>query len=1035
MKIVKFSINRPVAISMFTVAALIFGFISFSRLNLNLLPDISYPTLTIKTEYPGTAPSEIENILSKPIEETCGVVDNVIRISSVSRAELSEVTIEFAWNTNMDFATLKVREKLDLMRMPLEARKPIILRYDPNQEPIMKLGITGDSDLSRIRYIAETELKQALESIEGVAACSISGGLEDEIHIDIDEQKLSLLNIPISTVVSRLSQENVNLSAGILKQKDSQFLVRTVNEFKSVEEIKDIIIIRRGDILIKLGSFAEVFRGYKERKVISKINGLECIEAAIYRAADANTVTVSNLVTERLARVRENVLKPRGLDYLVITNQAKFIKNTIRQVIQTAIIGGILAILILLYFLKNLRSTIIIGTAIPISVIITFFLMYTSNISLNIISLGGLALGIGMLVDNSIVVLESIQRYREDGADLYNSALKGTSEVAGAVTASTFTTVAVFFPIVFVEGIAGQLFKDMALTVTFSLLASLVVSLTLVPMLNSTLRREQSKERFSRFIKSVFKPVDKVYDRFYQSYKKGQDFSFSHKTIIFAAVFLLFIFSIYMTRTMGQELIPVISQGEFLINVEFKPGTSLSENAGIVSDITDTLQQYEEIENIYELIGKGALGGISFQEERENLSEFTIRLKEGILGKKEDQIMERVRSDLSKFTTTKFKVYKPRLFSFKAPLEIVVSAKDLDVIKRVSDELLEKLRSAEGIIDLKSSMEEGYPEIQIVFNRAILASQDMTINSVGSQIRNKIEGEIATRFIESDREIDIRVRLSENFRDRVDKISRINIRNGLGVMVPLRALADIRISEGPAEIRRISQQKSAVITGNISGIALDEAKEIIMAAAVTIDKPPDSTIYMAGQSMEQDVAFSSMIFAILLAIFLVYLVMASQFESFKKPLIIMFTIPLGIIGVILVGLIANMSINVIVLIGLVILSGIIVNNAIVLVDYIGQLQERGMKKIDAIKKAAQVRWRPILMTTITTILGLTPMALDFNEGFEIRIPLALTLIGGLFFGTFLTLVFIPLVYNLIVKETQPTKAEYKFPLLKKGKEQ
>jgi HAE1 family hydrophobic/amphiphilic exporter-1 len=397
--------------------------------------------------------------------------------------------------------------------------------------------------------------------------------------------------------------------------------------------------------------------------------------------------------------------------------------------------------------------------------------------------------------------------------------------------------------------------------------------------------------------------------------------------------------------------------------------------------------------------------------------------------------MERVRADLNKFTTTKFKVYKPRLFSFKAPLEVVVSAKDLDVIKRISDELLEKLRSVEGIIDLKSSMEEGYPEIQIVFNRDILASQDMTINSVGSQIRNKIEGEVATRFIESDREIDIRVRLSEDFRDRVDKITRINIRNGLGVMVPLRALADIRISEGPAEIRRISQQKSAVITGNISGIALDEAKEKIMAAARTIDKPPDSTIYLAGQSMEQDVAFSSMIFAILLAIFLVYLVMASQFESFKKPLIIMFTIPLGIIGVILVGLIANMSINVIVLIGLVILSGIIVNNAIVLVDYIGQLQERGMKKIEAIKKAAQVRWRPILMTTITTILGLTPMALDFNEGFEIRIPLALTLIGGLFFGTFLTLVFIPLVYNLIVKETQPIKAEPKNPLfLKRGKD-
>ena len=1018
MKIVKFSINHPVSIFMFTAAAIIFGFISYSKLRLNLLPKISYPTLTIQTEYPGTAPSEIENIISKPIEETCGVVDNVVRISSVSRAELSEVTVEFAWQTNMDFATLKLREKLDLLRLPVGATKPILLRYDPNQEPIMKLGLTGDTDLARIRYIAEREVKQALETIEGVAACSISGGLEDEIHIDLDERKLSLLNIPITTVSSRLAQENVNLSAGILKQKDSQYLVRTVNQFVEVEEIKDIIIERRGDVQITLGSIADVFRGYKERKVISRINGRECIEAAIYRAEDANTVSVSNAVTERLVHVRENILQPRDMDYWVITNQAKFIKNTINEVKRTAMIGGCLAILVLLYFLKNFRSTLIIGAAIPISVIITFFLMYSSNITLNIISLGGLALGIGMLLSNSIIVLESIQRYREKGADLYTSALEGTSEVAGAVTASTFTTVAVFFPIVFVEGIAGQLFKDMALTVTYSLLASLLVSLTLVPMLNSTLRRETSKEGLTRWLKFIFKPLDKVYDKFFQGYKKTQEVSFARQKIIVLSVIVLFFVSIFMTRFMGQELIPVISQGEFLINIEFKPGTSLKENSAIIADISRILEQYEEIDSIYELVGKGSRGGISFQEERENLSEFTLRLKHGILGKEEDRIMDHVRADLEQFPTTKAKVYKPRLFSFKAPLEVVVSSNNLDVIKRVSDELLEKLRGVEGIIDLKSSMEEGYPEIQILFNRAILASQNMTINSVGSQIRNKIEGNVATRFIESDREVDIRVRLSEDFRDRVDKVSRINIRNGLGVMVPLKALADIRISEGPAEIRRILQQKSAVITGNISGISLDDAKEQIMLHAQTIDRPPDCSINMAGQSMEQEVAFSSMIFAIFLAIFLVYLVMASQFESFRKPFIIMFTIPLGIIGVVIVGLIFSMSINVIVLIGLVILSGIIVNNAIVLVDYIGQLQAQGMKKLEAIRTAAQVRWRPILMTTITTVLGLLPMALDFNEGFEIRIPLALTLIGGLIFGTFLTLVFIPLVYNWVVRESQ-----------------
>ncbi len=1016
MKLVKFSINRPVTVFMFSVAAIIFGIISYSKLNLNLLPKISYPTLTIKTEYPGTAPSEIENIVSKPIEETCGVVDNVVRISSVSRAELSEVTVEFAWHTNMDFATLKLREKLDLLRLPVGATKPVILRYDPNQEPIMKLGITGTADLGFIRYVTEREVKQALESIEGVAACSISGGLEDEIHIDLDEQKLSLLNLPITTVASRLSQENVDLSAGILRQKDSQYLVRTVNQFKTVEEIQDIIIDKRGDVQITLGSIADVYRGFKERKVISRIDGRECIEAAIYRAADANTVSVANEVNARLETVRASILSPRGLDFTIITNQSKFIRSTIDEVKSAAVIGGLLAVFVLLYFLKNFRSTIIIGVAIPISVIVTFFLMYSSKISLNIISLGGLALGIGMLVDNSIVVLEAIQRHKDGGESAKTAALNGTTEVAGAVTASTLTTVAVFFPIVFVEGVAGQLFKDMALTVTFSLLASLVVSLTLVPMLSSAMRRENAREWLSGILKVIFRPADKVYDRIFSTYKKFQDVSFKRRKIIIAVVVVSFFTAVFLTRFMGQELIPVISQGEFIVNVEFPPGTSLKENSAVVSDIAAIIKTHPEVESIYELVGKGSRGGVSFQEERENLSEFTIRLKSGILGKQEDRIMDQVRADLEGIPTTEIKIYKPRLFSFKAPLEVVVSGNDLDRIKEVSDALLEKIRGIEGIIDLKSSMEEGYPEIQILFNRAILASQGMTVNQVGTQLRNKIEGEVATRFLETDREVDIRVRLTEESRDRVEKIERITIRNGLGVMVPLKSLATVQIKEGPAEVRRILQQKSAVITGDFSGIPLDQAKSEVMAAAATIPKGGDISIYLAGQSMEQDVAFSSMIFAIFLAIFLVYLVMASQFESFKKPFIIMFTIPLGIIGVVFVGLIWGMSINVIVLIGLIILAGIIVNNAIVLVDYIGQLQSQGLPKVEAIKTAAQVRWRPILMTTITTVLGLLPMAINLKEGFEIRIPLALTLIGGLIFGTFLTLVFIPLVYNFVVRD-------------------
>jgi len=1023
MKLVKFSINHPVSIFMFALAAVIFGFISYSKLTLNLLPTISYPTLTIKTEYPGTAPSEIEHTVSKPIEEAVGVVDNVVRISSVSRAELSEVMVEFAWNTNMDFATLKVREKIDLLNLPVAARSPIILRYDPNTEPIMKLGLTGSAELSRIRFLAETDIKQALESIEGVAACTISGGLEDEIHVDIDEARLSLLNIPIATVVNRLAQENVNLSAGILKQQDSQYLVRTINEFKTVEEIREIIVDKRNDVPIKLGNIARVFRGYKERKVISRINGRECIEAAISRAADANTVSVANAVNERLGALDESLFRARGIDYTIITNQAKFIKSTIKEVIHTAVLGGILAILVLLYFLKNLRSTVIIGLAIPISVIITFFLMFSFDISLNIISLGGLALGIGMLVDNSIVVLESIQRYRENGLDLANAALQGTSEVAGAVTASTFTTVAVFFPIVFVEGIAGQLFRDMALTVTFSLLASLMVSLTLVPMLFSAVRREHTRDRLDRLLKKVLLPLDRFYDTVFAAYARIQERSLTRKKAVIAAVLILFSGSLVIFSLMHKELIPVISQGEFLINVEFKPGTSLEENGDVVSRIAERLTKFEEIDSVYELIGKGSRAGVTFQEERENLSEFTVRLKKGILGQAEDRLIDRIRQELAGLPAVKTKLTKPRLFSFNAPVEVVISGNDLDVLKRVSDELLREMRAIPGLIDLKSSMEEGYPEVQIVLNRALLASQNLTISEVGSQIRSKVEGDVATQFIESDREVDIRVRIAEDERDQVEEIRRITVRNGLGVVVPLKALAEIDIQEGPAEIRRIYQQKSAVITGDTRGIDLADAKRDILRLGRAIDKPEDVTVSMVGQSKEIDVAFSSMVFAIALAIFLVYLVMASQFESFQKPFIIMFTIPLGIIGVVIAGFTTGISINVIVLIGLVILSGIIVNNAIVLVDYTSQLQRRGMEKMAAIVEGARVRWRPILMTTTTTVLGLLPMALDFNEGFEIRIPLAVTLIGGLIFGTFLTLFFIPIVYELVVKDKPARRAD------------
>ncbi|MFQ5750569.1 MAG: efflux RND transporter permease subunit, partial [bacterium] len=513
MKIIEISIRRRVTVSMITLAIVIFGFVAFIRLPVTLLPDLSYPTLTIRTEYPGAAPIEVENLVSKPIEEAVGVVKNLIEVRSISRSGQADVILEFEWGTNMDYAGLDVREKLDALDLPLEVKKPLVLRFDPSLDPIVTLALShrkekpqeleedvqlvsyqngyanskdgsiDETNLKYLRTLSEEQLKKELESIPGVAAVKVSGGLEEEIQIEVDQGKMAQLNITIQEVANRLRQENVNLAGGSLKEGTHQFLVRTLNQFKSVDEIRTVILRSKEGSKIYLRDIANVIEGYKERKAITRIDGQEAVEIAIYKEGDANTVSVASAVKKNLNRI--NKLLPTGAELKTVYDQSIFIENAVNEVVNNAIVGGILAFFVLYFFLRNIWSTVIICLAIPISVIATFNLMFGGNITLNIMSLGGIALGIGMLVDNSVVVLESIFRHREKGTGILEAACSGASEVGMAVTASTLTTIAVFFPLVFVKGIAGQLFRDQALTVTFSLLASLVVALTLIPMMAS----------------------------------------------------------------------------------------------------------------------------------------------------------------------------------------------------------------------------------------------------------------------------------------------------------------------------------------------------------------------------------------------------------------------------------------------------------------------------------------------------------------------------------------------------------------------
>ena len=1010
MKIVGFSIRRPVTVTMLFVAIAVFGGVSYGRLALNLLPEISYPTLTIRTNYEGAAPAEVENLITKTVENAVSVANNVIRVSSISKPEVSDVILEFSWRTNMDFAALDVREKLDVLQLPLDADKPILLRYDPSTDPIMRVSVSGSSDLSGIRYLCEEFVKSDLESIDGVAAVRISGGFEEEIHVELDEQKLASLGVSIQEVTTRLGQENINLTAGTLQEGESKYLVRTLNEFQDVEEINDVIVAQKNGVAIRLSDLGSAYSGYKERKVITRINGEESVEIAVFKAADANTVTAAAQVRTRLEELEQEYSGKRvPLNFQVVFDQSRFIEHSIDEVLNTAMIGGILAIIVLFLFLRSVKSTLIIALSIPLSIVATFFLMYGANISLNIMSLSGLALGIGMLVDNSIVVLEAIYRYQTQGHSPREAADLGASEVGHAVVASTLTTVCVFAPIVFVEGIAGQLFADQALTVTFSLVASLLVAIMLIPMLASLGQDgvENARIETPKKVREFF--LVRPYSRFLA-------YALRQRLVFLAVALVLFAAALSLLTGLGSELIPEISQGEFFVDLQLPPGTPVEQTSRRIEEVEAVIRQDPDVERYYTIVGSGNQTGASAVEEREHIGQILVALGPGMLHEKETAVLERLREGLRDIPAVDYKFSRPALFSFKQPIEVIVQGYNLQALKTYADRIRERLAQIPGLRDLKASTDGGNPEVQIHFDRQKLANYGLNINQAAGLLRNKIQGEIATELNERDRKIDIRVRVLEEDRRSLFDLENIVLDVPNRSPVHLSTVADIVLAEGPTEIRRIGPQRVALISANLVDRDLQSAVDEIAQALQEFELPPDMFTYVGGQSEERAVAFESMQFAILLAIFLVYLVMASQFESLVQPFIIMFAIPFALIGVALALYLTGLVLSVVVLIGGVILAGIVVNNSIVLIDFTNQLRGQGKDKFQAIQEACAVRLRPILMTTSTTVLGLIPMAVSLGEGSELRVPMAVTVIGGLMTSTLLTLALVPVLYTLMTSE-------------------
>ena len=1045
MRLIDFSTSRRVTVAMVMVAIIAFGMVGFSRLAVNLLPDITYPTITVRTEYPGVAPLEMERLVSESVEGLVGVVGNVVRVSSISRPGLSDVVVEFSWGTNMDFASLDIREKLDLVTLPRDAGKPVLLRFDPSLDPIMRVAFYGEGGLMELRRIAEERFRVALESLEGVAAVRVEGGLEEEIQVEVETTRLAHLGIPIGRVTQRLAAENVDLTGGLLKDGEAEFLVRTLNEFKGIDEIGEIVVARVGEAPVKLNDVGRVYRGHKERDVVTRINGREGVEIAIFKEGDANTVQVSKSVRGQLESFLEENRELLGNSQVeIVFDQATFIEQAVDEVLNTGILGGILAVIILFLFLRNLKSTSIISLSIPISVVATFFLMFTSGVSLNIMSLGGLALGGGMLVDNSIVVLESVQRHRESGLSILEAARKGSSEVGQAVVAATMTTICVFLPIVFVEGVAGQLFRDQALTVTYSLIASLLVALMLIPMLSSlsmerTLGDADGREGewlvrgpaalvrglgallggigslFTLLLRPLYGVFDLLYGLPHRLYPGLLGWALGHRLLTLLAFLLLSGLVLERARHIGVELIPEMSQGEFLVDLEWPAGMPLDGTANQVARIDAQVRDVERVEAVFALVGSSGESGGSAGEKKENLAQLHIRLAGGSTRVDEALAMERVREILQQIPGLEHKFSRPSYFSFRTPVEVEIKGYSIETLRLLAGEVAQRLREIPGLVDVKSSAEGGQPEIQVIFDRRRVAELGTSIQAIGELLRNKLQGDVATELTRQDRRIDIRVRAVAEERRQLDDLRQLVVSPAsYPLPVPLEAVAEVMAVEGPAEIRRLDQERLAVVSANLEGRDLGSVVADIERIAAGIPLPEGFDIAIGGQNEEMVRSFDSMKFALGLAVFLVYLVMASQFESLLHPLVIMFTIPLGMVGSGLALLLTDSTISVVVFIGLIMLAGIVVNNAIVLVDYINHLRrDEGMAKAEAVLRAGTVRFRPILMTTSTTVLGLLPMALGLGEGAEIRAPMAITVIGGLLVSTVLTLVVVPVVYVIL----------------------
>jgi HAE1 family hydrophobic/amphiphilic exporter-1 len=1010
MSICEASVNRPVFTIMLVLIVLILGGVSLLRLPIDLMPDITYPTLSVVTSYENAGPEEVEELITRPIEEAMSAVPNVEEVTSSSSEGSSWVGVRFSWGTDLDAAASDVRDRLDRVapRLPEEADKPVLRKFDLASFPILILGAYGKLDPVQLRRIIDDQVKYRLERVPGVAALDIWGGLQREIHVNLHADRIKALGLSLEGILARIRAQNVNVAAGTIERGNYEVLIRTPGEYRNLDELRTTVIAIREGAPVQLDAVADVEDSYPRVRQIVRVNGQPGLRLSINKQSGKNTVEVARAAMEEIGRINQDLPHIR---IVPIIDTSRYIEQSIRNVGAAAAYGGALAVLVLLFFLRNIRSTVIIATAIPVSIVGTFALMYFGGFTLNIMTLGGLALGVGMLVDNSIVVLENIYRLREAGLPARRAAVEGTQEVTAAIVASTLTTVVVFLPLLFMRGMAGVMFRQLSLVVSFALLCSLVVAATVVPMLAARILRPPPSSEARTLVQKGFLVTARMFTAMENGYRNLLHAALAHRWLVVLGATVLLGGSLTLVPLIGSELMPESDEGEVRVNIEMEVGTRSEV-------VNEKMKQVEAIvaANVPEIDRTVcSVGGGS-----SHTGTMRISLKpQSQRSRSSDDIAADLRGKLAHLpgltvrTRPGHGLWMLRMGMGETRVEVQVRGHDLEVADALAQRVKEIVEQVQGVTDVQLSRESGAPEELIVVDRQKAADMKLTVSQIGNMLETVLSGTRAGNFREGGDEFPIMVQMKDAERLRLEEVLDLTLVNADDEPVVLRNVVNVQPRTGPIEIERIDRERVIAVSANPSGRDLGSILADIRQGLRLVPVPPGFAIVFGGDYEEQQKAFHELLLSLVLALVLVYMVMACQYESLRDPFVVMFSVPLAAIGVVLVLLLTNTTFNIQSYIGCIMLGGIVVNNAILLVDHTNLLRRRdGMAMRAAIQEAGRRRLRPILMTALTTSLALVPLALGTGEGGEAQAPLARAVIGGLCSATLITLVFVPVMYSI-----------------------